>query len=134
MWSGEWQSTWTLQNGQLSGSIKVKTHYFEMGNMQMTLDKEFDSLALKNAGDAKDIIAAIKKTEDKVSKLKCDFLQIIDHIFVVKIVPRRFGRNVQEYPGQPFEEDEESGASHLQKVRLGCPYWNNKMNIYSEIK
>ena len=74
MWSGEWLSTWTVQNGQLSGSIKVKTHYFEMGNMQMTLDKEFDSIALKNASDAKDVIAAIKKTEDKVSKLKYFFI------------------------------------------------------------
>lgn len=86
----------------------------------MTLDKEFDSLALKNAGDAKDIIAAIKKTEDKVSKFLCDLI-------FVKIVPRRFGRNVQEHLGQPFKEDEESGASNLQKVRLGRPNWNNKM-------
>ena len=67
MWAGEWQSTWTLENGTLSGSIKVKTHYFEMGNMQMSLDKDYDSIALKNASDTKDVIAAIKKTEDKVS-------------------------------------------------------------------
>jgi len=39
-----------------------------MGNMQFTLDKTFDSIPVKDASSAKDIIAAIKKTEDKVSK------------------------------------------------------------------
>ena len=36
-----------------------------MGNMQFTLDKTFDSIPVKDASSAKDIIAAIKKTEDK---------------------------------------------------------------------
>ena len=39
-----------------------------MGNMQFTLDKTFDSIPVKDASSAKDIVAAIKKTEDKVSK------------------------------------------------------------------
>jgi|TARA_B110001450_G_C17563791_1_gene457896 hypothetical protein len=127
MWAGEWLSTWTLQNGQLSGSIKVKTHYFEMGNMQMSLDKEFDSIALKNAADTKDVIAAIKKTEDKVS----NFFKLNSLINFNKIVvPRRFGGDVQEHPGQPFEKNEKSCASNFQEVRLGRPCWNNKMNNY----
>jgi hypothetical protein len=33
MWAGEWQSTWVVKDGQLSGNLKIKTHYFEMGNM-----------------------------------------------------------------------------------------------------
>jgi enoyl reductase-like protein len=65
MWAGEWQSTWTLQDETLSGNLKVKTHYFEMGNMQMSLDKDFDSVAVKDAANAKEIIKAIKKAEDK---------------------------------------------------------------------
>jgi hypothetical protein len=36
-----------------------------MGNMQMSLDKDFDSVPIKDASKAKDIISAIKKTEDK---------------------------------------------------------------------
>ena len=68
MWAGEWQSTWNLQGGQLSGDLKVKSHYFEMGNMQFSLDKTFDSIPVKDASSAKEIVAAIKKTEDKVSK------------------------------------------------------------------
>ena len=80
MWAGEWQSTWNLQGGQLSGDLKVKSHYFEMGNMQFSLDKTFDSIPVKDASSAKEIVAAIKKTEDKVSKKSN---------LILKIVPRR---------------------------------------------
>jgi len=68
MWAGEWQSTWTVQGGKLSGDLKVKSHYFEMGNMQFSLEKTFDSIPVKDISSAKDLVAAIKKTEDKVSK------------------------------------------------------------------
>ena len=60
-------STWTLNGGQLSGDLKIRCHYFEMGNLQVNLDKSYDSIPLKNASDPKDIFAAIKKVEDKVS-------------------------------------------------------------------
>lgn len=68
MWAGEWQSTWTVQGGKLSGDLKIKSHYFEMGNMQFSLEKTFDSIPVKDIASAKDIVAAIKKTEDKVSQ------------------------------------------------------------------
>lgn len=70
MWAGEWQSTWTVQGGKLSGDLKIKSHYFEMGNMQFSLEKTFDSIPVKDISSPKDIVAAIKKTEDKVSKKK----------------------------------------------------------------
>lgn len=66
-WAGEWQSTWTLQNGQLSGKLMIRSHYFEMGNMQFNLDHSFENVALKDSSNAAEIIATIKKTEDKVS-------------------------------------------------------------------
>jgi pterin-4a-carbinolamine dehydratase len=53
--------------GVLSGSLKIRCHYFEMGNMQFNLDKTFDSIPCKDITNAKDIIAAIKAVEDKVS-------------------------------------------------------------------
>lgn len=87
-WAGEWQSTWTLQGGQLSGDLKVRSHYFEMGNMQFNLDKTFDSIPVKDASSAKDIVAAIKKTEDKVS---------MKFNLNLKIVLRRARRNVRKY-------------------------------------
>ena len=32
-WSGEWLSKWELKDGVLNGSLLIKSHYFEMGNM-----------------------------------------------------------------------------------------------------
>ena len=67
MWAGEWQSTWNLEGGKLSGDLKVRSHYFEMGNMQFSLDKQFDSIPVKDVTSAKAVVDAIRKTEDKVS-------------------------------------------------------------------
>ena len=66
-WTGEWISVWTLENGQLTGSLKVRSHYFEMGNMQFNLDKKFENVTCKDVNSAKEIVKAIQKTEDKVS-------------------------------------------------------------------
>lgn len=111
MWAGEWQSTWNIKGGQLSGDLKVKSHYFEMGNMQFSLDKTFDSIPVKDASSAKDIVAAIKKTEDKVSK---KFINKFE-----KIVPRRARGNVPKYSRKFAEENEKSSPSDRTKVRLG---------------
>ena len=68
-WAGEWQSTWTVSGGVLSGDLKIRTHYFEMGNSQVNLDKTFDNVKVGDITSAKEVVAAIKKTEDKVSTL-----------------------------------------------------------------
>jgi hypothetical protein len=44
-----------------------------MGNMQFNLDQTFDSVNVKDSSNAADIIAAIKKVEDKVSTRFIDF-------------------------------------------------------------
>jgi hypothetical protein len=38
-----------------------------MGNMQFNLDKAYDSIPVKNINDAKEIVTAISKVENKVS-------------------------------------------------------------------
>ena len=65
----------------LSGELHIKTHYFEMGNSQFNLDKKFDSINVKDISNAKDIVDAIKKTEDKVSKI----------LFLIVLVSTRLG-------------------------------------------
>lgn len=86
-WTGEWASVWTLENGQITGTLKVRSHYFEMGNMQFNLDKKFDNVACKDSSSAKEIVKAIKKTEDKVSN---SFFQFIFSIFFdsIKVTQR----------------------------------------------
>ena len=39
----------------------------------MSLDKDFDSIARKDAANAKEILKSIKKTEDKVSEKNKSF-------------------------------------------------------------
>ena len=63
----------TLENGGkvarvLSGEIKIRCHYFEMGNSQFNLDQKFADVNVKDPNNAASVIETIKKTEDKVSK------------------------------------------------------------------
>lgn len=64
-WSGIWLSTWTVSGATLSGNIKAKNHYFEIGNLQLNLNKDFDAIPVKDINNADSIIQAIKDTEDK---------------------------------------------------------------------
>lgn len=66
-WTGEWLSTWVIKNGKLSGDLKIKCHYFEMGNMQFNLDKEYDVVLVKDITKASSVIDSIKNVEEKVS-------------------------------------------------------------------
>lgn len=43
-WGGEWVSSWTIDlnnNGNVTGHIRVHNHYFESGNIQFNLNKDF---------------------------------------------------------------------------------------------
>lgn len=70
-WAGEWQSSWTIDQASqvLKGSLKIRCHYFELGNTQLNLDKDFDSVAVKDFSSAKDIVKALREAEDKVSTI-----------------------------------------------------------------
>ena len=39
-----------------------------MGNLQVNLDKTYDSIPCKDASNAKEVVAAIKNAEDEVKK------------------------------------------------------------------
>ena len=49
-WSGEWLSTWTYKNGNVKGTIKANTYYYEEGNSIIVHggrnDKSSDNFAL----------------------------------------------------------------------------------------
>ena len=76
-WTGEWLSTLVIKNGKLSGDLKIKCHYFEMGNMQFNLDKEYDVVLVKDITKASNVIDSIKNVEEKVS-----FKHLILHSFI----------------------------------------------------
>jgi hypothetical protein len=66
-------STWVIKNGKLSGDLKIKCHYFEMGNMQFNLEKEYDIVLVKDISKASSIVDSIKNIEEKVSLLIIKF-------------------------------------------------------------
>jgi len=121
-WTGEWQSTWTVSGGVLSGDLKIRTHYFEMGNSQLNLDKTFDNVKVNDITSAKDVVAAIKKVEDKVSTAS----NLTDCL----IVPTGPGRHVRGDPSQLAEAHPQSSPCHRPKVRLGQTYGPDQMNTF----
>jgi hypothetical protein len=54
-------------DGVLNGDLKIRCHYFEQGNMQFNLDKTFGNVKVNDINNAQEVVAAMKKTEDKVS-------------------------------------------------------------------
>lgn len=47
-WSGSWLSVWDVdpERASISGTIKLRAHYFEEGNVQMQTSKSYSSAAL----------------------------------------------------------------------------------------
>lgn len=69
-WGGEWLSSWTFDIGSSSiqGHIKAHNHYFEQGNVQFNLNKDYPATQLKS-GNGKAIVDHISKSETNVRSL-----------------------------------------------------------------
>lgn len=72
-WASQWQSTWTVTGAagaspSLAGSVRVTTHYFEDGNVQLRASKDFAAVPLKDAASPEKLAAAVRRavaeTED----------------------------------------------------------------------
>ena len=107
-WTGEWLSTWTVQAGQLSGSINAKSHYYEQGNVQFNISKEFDSVPCKDITNGDQVVAAIAKVEDQVSnqKLILQYLSELEKMYehIGENIMKRMRRAVAVH-GQKFDWD-----------------------------
>lgn len=65
-WTGEWQSQFLvdIQGQTMTGSVRINSHFWENGNVQFNLIKNFDETALA-ASDGVSIVAAIEKLETR---------------------------------------------------------------------
>uniref|UniRef100_A0A7S3MT64 F-actin-capping protein subunit alpha n=1 Tax=Strombidium inclinatum TaxID=197538 RepID=A0A7S3MT64_9SPIT len=104
-WAGEWLSSWTLSQGRLSGSIKIRCHYFEQGNIQFNLDKEFADVQVKDASSAHDIMAAIKKTESTYQLNLDDMYQNIQEQLMKRM------RRAVPVTGRKFDWEKPAGIT-----------------------
>ena len=74
LWTGEWLSHWTLEKTndnsyKLSGNVKINTYYYEEGNIQFNMDKDFDTVLYNKQEDsdlANDVIDFIQKSENAI--------------------------------------------------------------------
>lgn len=68
-YTGEWASKWKVQKGLIEGSITIKSHFFESGNVQFNqkrtvkADFQFQESMAENA---KNIIKVIERLEGDV--------------------------------------------------------------------
>ena len=67
-WGGEWISSWVIDvAGQtVSGSVRVHNHYFEQGNIQFNINKDFAPTKIANL-TGKTVVDHISKNETNVS-------------------------------------------------------------------
>ena len=74
-WTGEWLSLWEIENVnensfQVKGNVKANTYYYEEGNIQFNLNKEFlenFNSTTSEEGLAKEIIEFIENVENNVN-------------------------------------------------------------------
>jgi len=62
-WNVRWRSSYTLQDGKLTGKIQVQSHYFEDGNVQLISSKDVD---VSVDGEANVLAANVAKALEKV--------------------------------------------------------------------
>lgn len=67
-WTGEWLSFWSLSNNKLEGRVLLNTYYFEEGNVQFKLKKQFnETLTSKDLNElSEEVINTIKRLEDGI--------------------------------------------------------------------
>ncbi|KAI9183235.1 F-actin-capping protein subunit alpha [Blastocladiella emersonii ATCC 22665] len=62
-WNGRWRSQWTWFDGKLTGTSRALVHYFEDGNVQLVLNKDFD-LEMPETSTPEAVFQAIRKAEN----------------------------------------------------------------------
>ena len=68
-YTGEWVSKWKITKGSIEGSIAIRSHFFESGNVQFNQKKNVKAefLFSENMADsARNIIKAIERLEGEV--------------------------------------------------------------------
>jgi F-actin capping protein alpha subunit len=113
-WGGEWLSSWLIDtnSGHIKGSVKVQNHYFEQGNIQFNMNKEFPSAKL-SAQTGRAVVDFIAKNETNV--------RIIKYQHLCAIVSGGTGGHVHGGFGEAPEGHEENNANHASQVRLEPP-------------
>ncbi|KAJ2396157.1 F-actin-capping protein subunit alpha [Coemansia sp. RSA 2559] len=73
-WNGSWRAVWSfnVETGQLNGSVKVKVHYFEDGNVQLDTQSDF-AADVPDASSASESAAMACKVAKLIRKYEAEF-------------------------------------------------------------
>ncbi|KAJ2850324.1 F-actin-capping protein subunit alpha [Coemansia brasiliensis] len=76
-WNGSWRSVWSFDasSGQLNGSVKVKVHYFEDGNVQLDTQTDFSADISKQDGETEEKVA--ERVAKVIKEYEAQFQQSI---------------------------------------------------------
>lgn len=84
-WSGRWQSHYTVKfsdgSAKLSGDIKMLLHYFEGGNVQQCLEKDFKAVSVSYKDDAslaEALVSNISELEGKLQRSIAELYQTME--------------------------------------------------------
>ena len=84
-WSGRWQSHYTVKfsggTAKLSGDVRMLLHYFEGGNVQQSLEKDFKEVSLSYKDDAslaKVLVGKISELETGLQKSIAELYQTME--------------------------------------------------------
>ncbi|KAJ2449365.1 F-actin-capping protein subunit alpha [Coemansia sp. RSA 2336] len=84
-WNGSWRSVWSFDaaSGQLNGSVKVKVHYFEDGNVQLDTQTDFSAdISTQDKQVAERVAQVIKEYEAQFQQSIADgYRQLSERTF-----------------------------------------------------
>ena len=100
-WGGEFLSSWVvdLQSDSMQGYIKIHNHYFEQGNIQFNMNKNFGPIHLKTV-TGKSIVDQISKHETEVNSTQLTYRKVLRRVGrdVHRSLRETTQRNAQDHP------------------------------------
>lgn len=118
-WSGRWQSHWTVtleaDKAKIFGDVRILSHYFEGGNVQMSHEKDFEEQSVDYsdpASLAKNVVAHIEKIETALQKSIATMYQTMEE--KTKGLRRQLPMNRQKFDWTNYAKYEVADQySHL---------------------
>lgn len=108
-WSGRWQSHWAVVladgSAKISGDIRMLCHYFEGGNVQMVLEKDFEETEISFSDPdalAKAVVEKISTAESELQRSVCELYQTME--VLAKGMRRALPRNKQHFDWENYQK------------------------------
>jgi len=94
LWSGEWLSHWNIEKTsentfKVLGNLKINTYYYEEGNIQFNLDKEFNIVLSANQENEELATSVIDFIQESETAIQHSLDKLFDNLSDQYIKPLR---------------------------------------------